>query len=317
MTAIPACACQRKCSMRCASARRRYSVGATDGRSDRLGGGDPLPTLAGRGTERGRMQSPIEKALWYVESHFEREITLDDIASVCGLSRFQASRLFSRATGSSFTAYLRGRRLTQAASALADGAPDILAVALAAGYNSHEAFTRAFRDRFRVTPAQVRSRGDLRGLALVAPLREDPKVAVDLPPPRLETRGPLLIAGLGRRFAIDDLAGIPALWQELRPHLGFIPGQKGAVAYGLAARLAADGDSLFYLAGVEVSDLSDLDDGLTGFRLPAQRWAVFPHSGHITTIASAIDAIFGEALPAAGLQHGDMPDLLERYDENF
>jgi AraC family transcriptional regulator len=263
------------------------------------------------------MPSPIEKALWYVESHFAREITLDEVASVCGLSRFQTSRLFSRATGSTVTGYLRGRRLTQAAYALADGAPDILAVALAAGYGSHEAFTRAFRDQFGVTPAEVRSRGDLDDLALIAPMREDPKVVVDLPSPRLETRGPLLIAGLGRRFPVNDLAGIPALWQELHPHLGYVPGQKGAVAYGLAARLAADGESLFYLAGVEVHDLSDLDDGFTGLKLPAQRWAVFPHCGHVTTIGSTIDAIFGEALPAAGLKHGDMPDLLERYDTNF
>jgi AraC family transcriptional regulator len=262
------------------------------------------------------MPWPIEKALWYVESHFAREITLDEIASVCGLSRFQTSRLFSRATGSTVTGYLRGRRLTQAAYALADGAPDILGVAIAAGYGSHEAFTRAFRDQFGVTPAAVRSRGDLDGLALVAPLREDPDIRVDLPPPRLETRAPLLIAGLGRRFAINDLAGIPALWQELRPHLGYIPGQKNALAYGLVARMAADGESLFYLAGVEVSDLSDLD-GFTGMKLPAQRWAVFPQAGHITTIASTIDAIFAEALPAAGLRHGDMPDLIERYDQRF
>jgi AraC family transcriptional regulator len=263
------------------------------------------------------MQTPIEKALWFIESHFAREITLDDVASVCGLSRFQMSRLFARAVGSSVTAYVRGRRLTQAAHALADGAPDILAVALEAGYGSHEAFSRAFRDQFGVTPAEVRARGDIDGVALVAPLREDPRLHVDLPPPRFETPGPLLIAGLGRRFASSDFAGVPALWQEFQPHIGAIPGQKGAVAYGLAARMAADGDSSFYLAGVEVADLSDLDDTFTGIRLPAQRWAVFPHRGHVTTIASTIDAIFGAALPSAGLTHGDMPGLLERYDEKF
>ena len=263
------------------------------------------------------MRPPIERALWFIESHFADEITLDEIASVCGLSRYQTSRLFSRSIGSGVNAYIRGRRLTQAAYALAGGAPDILAVALEVGYGSHEAFTRAFREQFGVTPAQVRTRGGLDGLALVAPMRDDPKVRVNLPPPRIATRGPLLLAGLGRRFAINDLAGIPALWQELNPHLGFIPGQKGAVAYGLAARMSADGESLFYLAGVEVKDLSDLGDGFTGIRLPAQRWAIFSHRDHVTTIASTIDAIFVEALPAAGLRHGDMPDVLERYGENF
>jgi AraC family transcriptional regulator len=263
------------------------------------------------------MHSPVEKALWFIESHFAREITLDEVAAVCGLSRFQMSRLFSHAIGCSVMAYARGRRLTEAARALANGAPDILAVALDAGYNSHEAFTRAFRDQFALTPAELRARGDLAGVALVPPLREDPTVRVDLAPPRFETPGALLIAGLGRRFACSDFAGIPALWQEFQPYIGAIAGQKGAVAYGLVARMSADGNSAFYLAGVEVSDLSDLDEGLTGIRLPAQRWAVFSHRGHVTTIASTIDAIFSQALGAAGLTHGDMPDLLERYDESF
>ena len=80
------------------------------------------------------MQTPVEKAIWFIESHFSYDMTLDDLAQVCGLSRFQMSRLFSYATGKTVTAYVRGRRLTEAARVLADGAPDILAVALQAGY---------------------------------------------------------------------------------------------------------------------------------------------------------------------------------------
>jgi AraC family transcriptional regulator len=263
------------------------------------------------------MQTPVEKAIWFIESHFLHDVTLDDLAQVCGRSRFQMSRLFSGATGKTVTAYVRGRRLTEAARLLADGAPDILAVALQAGYGSHEAFTRAFRDQFGICPAELRTRGNLAGIALVEPLREDPAVFIRLPPPRLVSLGPLLIAGLGRRFACDDFAGIPALWQEFHPHLGEIPGQKGSAAYGLVANKATVGETYFYLAGVEVSAFSYLDNTLTGVRIPAQHWAVFPHEGHVTTIASTIQTIFAQALPASGLSPGDMPDLLERYGAGF
>jgi AraC family transcriptional regulator len=263
------------------------------------------------------MRTPVEKAIWFIESHFSRDVTLDDLARVCGLSRFQMSRLFSYATGKTVTGYVRGRRLSEAARALADGAPDILAVALVAGYGSHEAFTRAFRDEFGLGPAELRARGSLEGIQLIEPLREDPAVAIHLPPPRIVAQGPLLIAGIGRRFAFDDFAGIPALWQQLHPYLGAIAGEKRNATYGVVANMTPGGDTYFYLAGVEVSDLSDLDGDLTGFRLPAQRWAIFPHEGHVTTIASTIDAVFTRALPAAGLTPGDMPDLLERYDERF
>ena len=136
-------------------------------------------------------------------------------------------------------------------------------------------------------------------------------------PSRIEARGPLLIAEIGRRFAYDEFAGIPALWHELQPHLGEIPGQKEDVAYGMVAADTAAGNSYFYLAGVEVSDASGLDSVFTSVQLPAQRWAVFSQQGHITTIAGTIGAVFGKAMPAAGITAKEMPAVLERYGASF
>src|SRR6266404_3171321 len=96
--------------------------------------------------------NPAQKALWFIESHLADELTLDEIAAIGGISRFHLVRAFAAATGLSVMRYVRARRLSEAARALADGAPDILGVALDADYGSHEAFTRAFRDHFGVTP---------------------------------------------------------------------------------------------------------------------------------------------------------------------
>ena len=115
----------------------------------------------------------VEKALWFIEHRYGHEFSLDDVAEHVGASRFHLSRSFPAATGLSLSAYLRGRRLTEAAKALAAGAPDILAVALDAQYGSHEAFTRAFRDQFGLTPEQVRAEGTIDGLRLVEPIRMD------------------------------------------------------------------------------------------------------------------------------------------------
>jgi AraC family transcriptional regulator len=95
--------------------------------------------------------NPAERALWYIESHFARDISLDDVASVGGVTRYHMTRAFAAMTGMPVMAYARARRLSEAAKVLAKGAPDILAVALDAGYGSHEAFTRAFRDQFGIT----------------------------------------------------------------------------------------------------------------------------------------------------------------------
>ena len=114
--------------------------------------------------------NPVEQAIWFIESHFARPLDLDEIAQSGGISRFHMSRAFVVATGRPVIGYLRARRLTEAARALAEGAPDILSVALEAGYGSHEAFTRAFRDQFGITPEQVRAARDLNPLKLVEPL---------------------------------------------------------------------------------------------------------------------------------------------------
>src|SRR5215510_692341 len=127
--------------------------------------------------------NPMEKALWFIESHFASEITLEDIAKAGGVSRFHLTRAFGAATGRSIMRYVRGRRLTAAAKALSQGAEDILSLALGAGYGSHEAFTRAFRDQFGVTPEMVRARGHLKRIELVEPIKMDETLLVNLEPP--------------------------------------------------------------------------------------------------------------------------------------
>src|SRR6202021_2907464 len=141
--------------------------------------------------------NPAQKALWFIESHLSGELTLDQIADVAGISRFHMVRAFAAATGLSVMRYVRARRLSEAARVLAAGAPDILTLALDADYGSHEAFTRAFRDHFGVTPEAVRSLACLDNLRLQEPILMNSTLTDNLQPPRFETGKPLLIAGIG------------------------------------------------------------------------------------------------------------------------
>src|SRR6202162_6655330 len=140
--------------------------------------------------------NPAQKALWFIESHLADQLTLDEIAGVAGISRFHLVRAFAAATGLSVMRYLRARRLTEAARALAAGAPDILALALDADYGSHEAFTRAFRDHFGMTPEAVRASSCLDHIKLQEPIQMDSALTDNLHAPRFETSRPLLVAGI-------------------------------------------------------------------------------------------------------------------------
>ncbi|HUR19761.1 MAG TPA: AraC family transcriptional regulator [Vicinamibacterales bacterium] len=76
------------------------------------------------------------KPLWYIEAHLSGDLSLDAIAAVVGVARFHLSRAFGVTVGDALASYVRARRLTEAARAMAGGAPDILAVALESGYGS-------------------------------------------------------------------------------------------------------------------------------------------------------------------------------------
>jgi AraC family transcriptional regulator len=182
---------------------------------------------------RGPRMRTVGKAIWYIESHFGEVVTLGDVATAVGLSRFHLSRTFAEATGCSLTAYLRGRRLSEAARALAAGAPDILTVALEACYGSHEAFSGAFRDQFGVTPEEVRARRSLDALTLLEPLPVPTMPPAAITPPTTRALPQLWIAGMRRYFAFADCGGIPTLWQRFVPHLGHIPGEIAGAAYGV------------------------------------------------------------------------------------
>jgi len=199
--------------------------------------------------------NPVTKALWFIETHFTQELTLDDIASAGGVSRYHMSRVFGIATGYSVLRYVRGRRLAQAAQVLAAGAPDILTVALDAGYGSHEAFTRAFREQFGLTPETVRARGKFETLKLMEPIKMDNTLLTNLERPRIEIHKPLLIVGLKERYTTETCGAIPAQWQRFAPHIGHIPGQIGRTTYGVLCN-GDDAGNTEYVSGVEVSDFS-------------------------------------------------------------
>ncbi len=259
---------------------------------------------------------PVAKAIWYIESHFGRAIALSEIAGMAGMSRHHLSRRFSEMTGQTLNRYLRARRLSEAARQLAGGAGNILTVALDAGYGSHEAFTRAFREEFGLTPETLRARRDLSGLTLQEPIRMSALEKSSLSTPRIETLDAFTIVGLGADFAPGKAAGIPALWQKFNDYFGHIPGQVGNTAFGLCAVL--EGKPGFrYVAGVRAPKCDDLPAELETIAVPAQSWAMFLHQGHVNGIPSTVDAAFRTWLPVSGRTAAAFPDMLEFYGEDF
>jgi len=96
-----------------------------------------------------------------VKRHIQRHITevLDraELAALAGFSLPHFHRVFLAQVGESPTAYIRRLRLERAGRKLRMGASDIGEVALAAGYGSHNAFSKAFKQHFGLSPQAFRA----------------------------------------------------------------------------------------------------------------------------------------------------------------
>lgn len=259
--------------------------------------------------------SVVDQAVWIIERNLDRSLGLDAIARACHVSRSHLANAFGSATGVSVMKYLRARRLSQAAHALATGARDILAVALDAGYGSHEAFTRAFRDQFAMTPESVRAQNSLDGLALTHPLPLRPGESTVLRAPRFEPQHRILVVGLSEPCSFETTIAIPAQWQRFTAFYEVIPYKSTPIPVGI--NQAPDGEGQFdYVCGVEVTQVGETPDGLQTLEIAPRRYAVFEHQGHVSALYRTYAAIWNEALPALGCEVAEAP-ILERHNPTF
>ena len=86
------------------------------------------------------------------------EITLKRISDSLGYSEFYVSRKFREISGMQFRDYLRYRRLAFALKDVRDTDKSLLGIALDYGFSSHEAFTRAFKEAYGITPSEYRQK---------------------------------------------------------------------------------------------------------------------------------------------------------------
>lgn len=259
--------------------------------------------------------SIADRGLWIIERNWQQPLSLEGIAKACGVSRSHLAYAFGTATGLSVMKYLRGRRLSEAARQLADGAPDILSLALEAGYSSHEAFTRAFRDQFATTPESVRDSHSLNGIALVEPLKLQETGEGQVAAPYVAGEDTVLIVGLAQQCSFETTLRIPAQWQRFMPFYAAIPAKLDRIPTGVS--YASDDEGHFqYVCGAEVSRFGDTLSELIKLEIPPRTYAVFEHLGHVSGLTETYRTIWNQSLPALGRAVANAP-ILERHNPTF
>lgn len=98
----------------------------------------------------------IQKSVDHIEDHIKEDVTIEELAKVSYLSMYYFQKLFNRLVGKTVHEYIKARRVAKAKPLLKETNRRIADIALEYGFNSHETFTRAFKELYGVTPEAYR-----------------------------------------------------------------------------------------------------------------------------------------------------------------
>lgn len=251
-------------------------------------------------------------AIDYIEDNLTEEIDLRDVAKCAVTSTYQYQRMFSFLTDMSVGEYIRNRRMTLAASELISSDVKVIDLAFKYGYESAEAFSRAFKSVHGVSPRAVR-KGE-------APIKAFLKMTIqltlkgDVPMDySIEKKDGFSFYGMTRSISTSDgenFKVIPAWWQETMQDGSFEALMKTAgtdSCLGVCMPMDPQKDIEFdYM----IAAFGDGEEGYDRHQVPEAQWAVFKLSGPIPeTLQDAWKRIFSEWFPQTGFRHAALPEF--------
>jgi AraC family transcriptional regulator len=253
------------------------------------------------------------RVLAHIDAHLEDELPIEELAAVAGLSRHHFQRQFRHAFGLAVHRYVQLVRLRRASYQLAFRGHRILEIALAAGYTSHEAFTRAFHKQLGQLPSDFRARPDWPRWQQV----QDPVSSVrGWPAPALGDVAVITVPRT-RLLAMQHRGEPQALYATIRRFIGWRRVHRLSPAttatYNLVYDSPADvrpADFRFDLC--VASETHPAGDGVVERVLPAGRRAHVRHVGSDDVLWSRVSALYEDWLPDSGEAPDDVPLYLCR-----
>ena len=99
----------------------------------------------------------LEKAILFIEANLCEDIRTEDVAGIAGYSYYHFHRVFEAVTGETIGNYIRSRRLARAAYDLMYSDVKIIDIAVRYQFESQEAFNRAFKKLYKISPGTYRN----------------------------------------------------------------------------------------------------------------------------------------------------------------
>lgn len=159
----------------------------------------------------------VTLAIKHIENNlFEKELT-SEVYKIVYVSKFHFHRMFQLVTKLTLGQYIKKRRFTEISKLLVTTNDTLLNIAINAGYNSHEAFTRAYKDYFGQTPSQFRKSPEALTFLMLEPYTYD---AIEfsfsqIKEPEIVIKEAIKLYGIKGSSTLDA-PSIDRLWNKFR-----------------------------------------------------------------------------------------------------
>lgn len=254
----------------------------------------------------------IQRVIDYIEDHLEEPLDLNVLTNVAQIQAYPLQRTFSLLAMMTLPEYIRGRRLTLAAQQLTQTDEKIIDLALRFGYETPEAFTKAFKRQHGCSPTLMRNERRrvhaYNRLSIQVTLK-----GLDQMDYQLIERPALQISGWRKHFPTQDGAQqqlIPLFWNDVnhsgqgatlfKQNDGQIDGVIGVCSNFTEA-------SMDYWIATTTTEVLPGQETMT---IPASLWATFPVVGPMPhAIQEMWQRIYQEWLPSHGydpLPHAEL-----------
>ncbi|WP_445487371.1 AraC family transcriptional regulator [Niallia sp. 03133] len=265
----------------------------------------------------------LQNAIRYIEENLERSLDIEEIAMHANISPFHFQRTFAVLTDISIGEYIRRRRLTAAANELIKTNGKVIDVALKYGYDSPEAFSKAFKKQHGATPTETKK--GMGKLKVYNPLTIQVSLkgaeAMDF---KVTEKKAFQIIGIKRTYSMnsnENLRDIPLFWNEVNSNgtTGFLAERNDGAIKGILGVCAttketeAENKMDYWVAA---ASNQEAPIGYDSLLIPASTWAVFEVHGPMpNSIQKVWKQIYEEWFPSSGYQHGG-PISFELYSDD-
>lgn len=271
--------------------------------------------------------SRMTRAVDYIEEHIAEDMDMNEIAKIVYCSPYQFGRVFSYVVGVSLSEYIRRRRLSLAAIELQAGNTKVIDVAMKYGYESPDAFARAFGNMHGFAPREASIPGVKLKLYPRLSFQISIKGEQDMEY-RIMEMPEFTVVGVVRNFGRWTVNQEGKNWQERAGETWtfwdeYLDGGMNEVVrdryklyrppyYQVGVTHTLDNGETVLAIGAEARPDESYPD-LTGYRVPAATWAVFEAKGTLSQDVHPIDAVMtrivAEWFPSSGYERSMNYDL--------